>query len=615
MRLGDGTRRLSAILAVAGVTLLLAAGFFFPQLRAMVHQVRLVAHLTSSNVAERLYAAVELGRSGDERALQPLVAYLERGDAVDARAESEVVSALCRIAGPNAVRLMDAALREPASDHTALIESLACIDDAASRAILAKALRSRDLSQVAVSILSESHDQGLIHLLIEAETQEANRLQIILSLTNPTGHPLDARLTEVLLAALKDKESSIRTAAAESLTWNYLNGAIPAGALAEAENTEDADVRMILTDRLSFYGPAAPYDSSLRNARATSTAGQGTPTPRALDASLAAAAKRASAFLAAHQDMAGYWLTSRTLNLSAEHPFREKNTYLTPMIVDMLAPIADAAGLGSNLSRARRQIGSEIEDTGLVRYYGQSDQASAHGRIACAISPDADDTALAWRIAPRRDMRLLRSALTALQQYRAPNGLYRTWLAPLDSFRCIDRGSDPDPTDVGIQMHMLMFLAQASPVDGRALCAALRRMISDNRIWIYYRLESLIPIVRQPDLARAGCAVQLPEARLRTVVSGQGKWIAAGMTLARLLQATGSTANLSETDALLYKLAQGNFLAIRRSPPLIYQNDATGSAPGFYWSQEFGYALWLRLYFESIRGRQDHSAPGVGPSR
>jgi len=29
---------------------------------------------------------------------------------------------------------------------------------------------------------------------------------------------------------------------------------------------------------------------------------------------------------------------------------------------------------------------------------------------------------------------------------------------------------------------------------------------------------------------------------------------------------------------------------------LLYHNDLTGTVKRFYWSEDFGYALWLRLY-------------------
>jgi hypothetical protein len=34
---------------------------------------------------------------------------------------------------------------------------------------------------------------------------------------------------------------------------------------------------------------------------------------------------------------------------------------------------------------------------------------------------------------------------------------------------------------------------------------------------------------------------------------------------------------------------------------MLYHNDLTASTSRFYWSEDFGYALWLRLYLENAR--------------
>jgi hypothetical protein len=44
-----------------------------------------------------------------------------------------------------------------------------------------------------------------------------------------------------------------------------------------------------------------------------------------------------------------------------------------------------------------------------------------------------------------------------------------------------------------------------------------------------------------------------------------------------------------------------DFAFVREFPPLMYHNDLTASVRRFYWSEDFGYALWLRLYAESER--------------
>jgi hypothetical protein len=116
-------------------------------------------------------------------------------------------------------------------------------------------------------------------------------------------------------------------------------------------------------------------------------------------------------------------------------------------------------------------------------------------------------------------------------------------------------------------------------------------------------------ILRLMDLRKAGCPLSLPQARLQTAVPGQEVWVEA----VRLLQhldsaevldsAEGRRAASARTSELLRKLARDRFSLIARNPPLLYHNDLTASVRRFYWSEEFGYALWLRLYFENEHAR------------
>jgi hypothetical protein len=73
------------------------------------------------------------------------------------------------------------------------------------------------------------------------------------------------------------------------------------------------------------------------------------------------------------------------------------------------------------------------------------------------------------------------------------------------------------------------------------------------------------------------------------------------MAAARMLDRAndgGSRTNLAEVHEWLQNVAGDDFSVVRDSPPLLYHNDMTASVSRFYWSEEFGYALWLRLYFE-----------------
>jgi len=299
--------------------------------------------------------------------------------------------------------------------------------------------------------------------------------------------------------------------------------------------------------------------------------------------------RQAAAQLRAHQQAPGYWLTAFTSEPQFHESHQEMNTFLTALLIDLLDPLPASSGFEESLQRARLHLTRQIESGGLVRYHGLPD-APGIGTLGCVITPDTDDTALVWRIAPASDRSRLPAALATIDRYRTREGLYRSWLAPRENYQCLDPGSDPNPTDIAIQMHLIMLLSQVRPPASRALCDALRPLINDDRIWVYYRKTPLIPILRLPDLRRAGCALELPSSRMRTNVSGQQIWL----SVVRLMGSSPSDATL--IGEVLRELARDNFALIRTNPPLLYHNDLTATVPRYYWSEDVGYALWLRLY-------------------
>ena len=317
---------------------------------------------------------------------------------------------------------------------------------------------------------------------------------------------------------------------------------------------------------------------------------------------LAAAAHRAASRIAERQQAGGYWLTAFTNAPRFADSHQELNTFTNAVMLDMAGPVAEATGLSGVLARARGFLESQIEAGGLVRYHGRPD-APTIGTLGCAITPDTDDTALVWRVAPGRRPELRAKALATLARFRTPEGLYRTWLAPQADYQCIDPGSDPNPPDIAIQIHVLMLLAQADPTAARGLCATLQRRASDEGLWVYYRMAPPLIALRLTDLQRIGCPVQLSPARLRPTVAGQAIWSEAAERLRALESRRGGATEYSETADLLGKLAAEDFSLVAHDPPLLYHNDLSASVPRFYWSEEFGYALWLRLYFENERAR------------
>jgi hypothetical protein len=296
------------------------------------------------------------------------------------------------------------------------------------------------------------------------------------------------------------------------------------------------------------------------------------------------------------QNGAGYWLTKYTSSPQYAAPRDEMNTYLTSMLADLIEPFAHGRGLGGAVARARRHLAAQIESTGLVRYHGLPGGATI-GTLGCVITPDADDTALAWRIAgmTARDPRA-RRMLSTLVRYRDARGLYRTWLAPRARYECLDPGRDPNPADLVIQMHVYLMLREFDRPAARQLCTAMRRVAGDDHVWTYYAKAPLVPYLRTAQLRQIGCRLPLPSARLRRHVAGQAAWVE---LVQRLVASTASRPDANERRAikdLLERLGKDDFAVLRQTPPLLFHNDLSATVHRFYWSADAGYALWLRLY-------------------
>ncbi|QBB72325.1 hypothetical protein ELE36_19200 [Pseudolysobacter antarcticus] len=311
---------------------------------------------------------------------------------------------------------------------------------------------------------------------------------------------------------------------------------------------------------------------------------------------LDAMAARAALVLREHQTAYGAWLTSHTTAPRYEASQPEMNTFVTSTLVDLLAPIARRQNVDTALQRARTHLAAQIEDNGLVRYHGLPDGPTI-GTLGCAITPDSDDTALVWRIAGRgvddpRQQRMLET----LARYKDARGFYRTWLAARKNYQCIDPGSDPNPTDIAIQMHVYLILRVLDPPSARALCGALQRSFHDEDIWVYYAKSALIPYLRVAELQQLGCTLALPVERLALPAEGQEIWSEAARWLVESTALPNDAEARQEARRVLAQLGVDDFALIRRSPPLLYHNDLSATVRRFYWSEDVGYALWLRLY-------------------
>ena len=336
---------------------------------------------------------------------------------------------------------------------------------------------------------------------------------------------------------------------------------------------------------------------------------ESSPAPSA--SALEAMAARAASRLREHQAGDGAWLTAHTKGMRYEAPEPELNTFLTSTLVDLLAPVAPSQGLDAALERARAHLAAQIESNGLVRYHGLPDGPTI-GKLGCAITPDADDTALVWRIAgggagdPRRQ-----PMLDELARYRDARGFYRTWLAPRKHYRCLDPGSDPNPTDIAIQLHVYLMLRELDPPSAQALCVNLQRSFRDEDIWVYYAKSALLPYLRVAELQQRGCPLPLPVERLALPAAEQAIWSEAAHWLVEIGGSPENAPARQAAQRVLAQLGADDFAQLRRTPPLLYHNDLSATVRRFYWSEDVGYAVWLRLYEAARRdtGPQPHAVP------
>jgi hypothetical protein len=322
------------------------------------------------------------------------------------------------------------------------------------------------------------------------------------------------------------------------------------------------------------------------------------------DSELAQLATLAASRLREHQSKYGYWLTSYTQKLRYEAPKQEMNTFLTATLIDYLSPVAGRHGLGDVVERARTHLLGQIEENGLVRYHGRPD-GPAIGTLGYPITPDSDDTSLAWRISGRgpEDLRF-RPMMEILSAYRDARGLYRTWLSPQNAYVNLNPGLDPNPTDIGIQVNICLMLNNLAPPLALELISALERFSDDGDLWIYYSKAPLLPYLRMAQLRQLGYKIQLPSERLALPALGQEIWSDAAFWLVERQLHPDQIEGSIAIDSLLERLGRDKFALIRTSPPMLYHNDQSATVERYYWSEDFGYTLWLRLYEQRLWDRE-----------
>ena len=123
--------------------------------------------------------------------------------------------------------------------------------------------------------------------------------------------------------------------------------------------------------------------------------------------------------------------------------------------------------------------------------------------------------------------------------------------------------------------------------------------MDDDGIWVWYTVAPLVPVLRELDLARNGCALRVPDARIGRARPGQDRYVIQARLLRSLLtEGPGAPAPYLQA---LRAGAAGDFAGLIQAPPLIYHNNLSATPPHYHWSEDVGFALWLRLYVETAR--------------
>jgi hypothetical protein len=145
----------------------------------------------------------------------------------------------------------------------------------------------------------------------------------------------------------------------------------------------------------------------------------------------AEANKKGMAFLAANQRDGGGFVTDVWDTIDPKQRTTEMGVLTIAQILYSVTFCPDTeAGRGLR-ERAAAYLLAQREPPGVWRYV---DQSSAHYRI----SPDVDDTVLAWAALCRLGHRIDADALGALRASRNESGLFNTWIGDRSTWEGID---------------------------------------------------------------------------------------------------------------------------------------------------------------------------------
>ena len=306
-------------------------------------------------------------------------------------------------------------------------------------------------------------------------------------------------------------------------------------------------------------------------------------------------------YMRAGQQDNGNWITWETLVPFFQDAKQQFDVWNAAVMIDILEPVKTKTGIEELLQRTRAYLHNQIESTGIVRWLGAESN----------FWPDWDDTALAWRLAPLEDEKLLQSVMAMLEQHRLEEGLYLTWYNTKPPSKLPTPPTAVLNVDIGVQMHVYLFLAIYAPEKASALCTKMQQFVSDERFWTYGEFAPAVYPWRVIDLSLQGCDLRMPDTFYASHSKGQHTYLVLSQLLRDLV--LGSNPPVLREDVLssLGHVMHNDFALIEEIPLLMFHTEfhQLPVPAKYFWSRNIAYALWLRLYVESSRRFENWPLP------
>src|SRR5689334_19532067 len=154
-------------------------------------------------------------------------------------------------------------------------------------------------------------------------------------------------------------------------------------------------------------------------------------------------------FVAASQTATGGFITECWHADAPEQKTPVDAVFTASQILYSLSFCRDSASARGTEERAAKYLVSQRESPGVWHYYGAGTDLK--------ISPDVDDTSVAWAALQRLQVPVPPAALDAVRASKNENGLFTTWIGPPSSWVNIDSRD----IDTVVNMNALLLFGLA----------------------------------------------------------------------------------------------------------------------------------------------------------